>query len=57
MTLLHHIPGDPVENVDNAHFKQTAIRSGFENNLFEYDASGTPVSPRGTFKNGQTEAN
>jgi hypothetical protein len=57
VTLLRHIPGDSVENVDNAHFEQTAIRSGFENNTFEYDAWWKPVSPRVTFKNRQTEAN
>jgi len=36
--MLRHIPGDPVENVDNAHLEQAVILSGFEHNLFEYDA-------------------
>jgi hypothetical protein len=56
-TLLRHIPGDTVENVDNAHFEQAVICFGFEYNIFEYDARRTPVSPGGTFKNRQTVAN
>ena len=46
-----------MEYVDNAHFEQTVIRSGFEHSIFEYGARRTPVSPRGTFKNRQTEVN
>jgi len=42
---------ETVENVDNAHFEQTVIRSGFEHNLYEYDARGVLVSPRDTLKN------